>query len=182
MRAAAPTSGSPRGARFANVSRPPPQHRDLKLENFIFETRDADSNLKLIDFVRRPGFCRRRGPAPFTPAVSSPRTAPQGLSAKYGSSIRRMQTMVGTAYYIAPEVLNQADGGSTGYTNACDCWSIGVIAYMLVRGEALACTRARACSSSRTLWLGRHDALAVVRSCRARRHSRGGAIARCCRR
>jgi serine/threonine protein kinase len=42
-------------------------HRDLKLENFIFESKDVDSNIKLIDF---------------------------GLSAKYGSSIRRMHTMV----------------------------------------------------------------------------------------
>jgi serine/threonine protein kinase len=47
---------------------------------------------------------------------------------------------VGTAYYIAPEVLNQAEGGTfgsfgatSGYTQACDLWSLGVIAYMLVR-------------------------------------------------
>jgi len=26
-------------------------HRDLKLENFIFESKEADSNIKLIDFV-----------------------------------------------------------------------------------------------------------------------------------
>ena len=86
-------------------------HRDLKLENFIFESKDVDSNIKLIDF---------------------------GLSAKYGSSIRRMQTMVGTAYYIAPEVLNSSDSSGLfpqrGYTHACDLWSLAVIAYMLVRG------------------------------------------------
>ena len=88
-------------------------HRDLKLENFIFESKEGDSNIKLIDF---------------------------GLSAKYGSSIRRMQTMVGTAYYIAPEVLTAAEGASgilggqrRGYTHACDLWSLAVIAYMLVR-------------------------------------------------
>jgi calcium-dependent protein kinase len=84
-------------------------HRDLKLENFIFEGKAQDSNLKLIDF---------------------------GLSSKYGSSLRRMSTMVGTPYYIAPEVLNQTEAvtASRGYTNACDCWSIGVIAYMLLSG------------------------------------------------
>jgi serine/threonine protein kinase len=84
-------------------------HRDLKLENFIFESRDESSNVKLIDF---------------------------GLSSKYGSTLRRMHTMVGTPYYIAPEVLNQAETGNRGYTMACDCWSLGVIAYMLVRGGA----------------------------------------------
>ena len=89
-------------------------HRDLKLENFIFESKDVDSNIKLIDF---------------------------GLSAKYGSSIRRMQTMVGTAYYIAPEVLNASEQQSgifgappRGYTHACDLWSLAVIAYMLLSG------------------------------------------------
>lgn len=43
-------------------------HRDLKLENFIFESKDDNSNVKLIDF---------------------------GLSSKYGSTLRRMHTMVG---------------------------------------------------------------------------------------
>jgi serine/threonine protein kinase len=105
-------------------------HRDLKLENFVFETKQPDSNVKLIDF---------------------------GLSSKYGSSFRRMNTLVGTPYYIAPEVLDvERDGGRSAaqaaapddkgafavgldepdaddgaaspgppsYTNACDCWSL----------------------------------------------------------
>lgn len=79
-------------------------HRDLKLENFIFVTKSPDSDLKLIDF---------------------------GLSKKYGSSIRRMSTMVGTPYYMAPEVVT---GKDSGYTQACDVWSIGVITYMLLSG------------------------------------------------
>lgn len=82
-------------------------HRDLKLENFIFESKDEASNVKLIDF---------------------------GLSSKYGATMRRMHTMVGTPYYIAPEVLNQEETGNRGYTAACDCWSLGVIAYMLLSG------------------------------------------------
>jgi calcium-dependent protein kinase len=46
-----------------------------------------------------------------------------------------MTTMVGTPYYIAPEILNQGEFGSTkGYTAAVDCWSLGVIAYMLLSG------------------------------------------------
>lgn len=86
-------------------------HRDLKLENFIF-TDGSDtmrSALKLIDF---------------------------GLSARYqytGSAVKRMTTLCGTPYYLAPEVLNQGEGGS-GYTNAVDEWSLGVITYMLLSG------------------------------------------------
>jgi len=79
-------------------------HRDLKLENFLFESRADDSNLKLIDF---------------------------GLSARYQPRFKRMTTMVGTPYYIAPEILQ---GDKRGYTSACDMWSLGVITYMLLSG------------------------------------------------
>ena len=45
---------------------------------------------------------------------------------KYGDG-QLMSQSVGTIYSMAPEVLC----GKT-YTNACDVWSIGVIAYMLL--------------------------------------------------
>lgn len=76
-------------------------HRDLKLENFLFENDSPDAELKLIDF---------------------------GLSRHYRGN-QRMHRPVGTPYYVAPEVLE----GS--YTNECDMWSIGVIAYMLLSGR-----------------------------------------------
>ena len=75
-------------------------HRDLKLENFLFETDHEDSELILIDF---------------------------GLSQNYYPN-EVILNPVGTPYYVAPEVLSGA------YSNKCDIWSLGVIAYMLVSG------------------------------------------------
>jgi calcium-dependent protein kinase len=40
-----------------------------------------------------------------------------------------MEDVVGSAYYIAPEILK------TVYDEMCDIWSIGVIFYMLIVGK-----------------------------------------------
>lgn len=54
-------------------------HRDLKPENYLFESKEDSSEVKLIDF---------------------------GLSKKFGDKgASHMETMVGTPYYVAPEVL-----------------------------------------------------------------------------
>merc|ERR1719198_2103348 len=72
-------------------------HRDLKLENFVFESRDKDAQLKLIDF---------------------------GLSNRHKTGgLKRMNTLVGTPYYMAPEVIDR----NRMYGNECDVWSLGVI-------------------------------------------------------
>lgn len=80
-------------------------HRDLKLENFVFEDKPTiDSVLKLIDF---------------------------GLSVKHsGSGIQKMTSVVGTAYYMAPEVL----GRGQAYDAKCDVWALGVILFMMLTG------------------------------------------------
>ena len=77
-------------------------HRDIKPENILFETSEEDSDIKLIDF---------------------------GLSRKHKESREApMSTIVGTPYYLAPEVLGQS------YTKSCDLWSVGVIGYILMCG------------------------------------------------
>ncbi|KAK9290169.1 hypothetical protein L1049_008335 [Liquidambar formosana] len=76
-------------------------HRDLKPENFLFTSKDENSPLKAIDF---------------------------GLS-DYVKPDERLNDIVGSAYYVAPEVLHRS------YGTEGDMWSIGVIAYILLCGS-----------------------------------------------
>ena len=76
-------------------------HRDIKPENILFKSNEPDSEVKLIDF---------------------------GLSRKY-SKAESMHTIVGTPYYIAPEVLKGE------YNYKCDIWSIGAITYIMLSGS-----------------------------------------------
>ncbi|XP_062211374.1 calcium/calmodulin-dependent serine/threonine-protein kinase 1 [Phragmites australis] len=76
-------------------------HRDLKPENFLFMSKDENSALKVIDF---------------------------GLS-DFVKPDERLNDIVGSAYYVAPEVLHRS------YGSEADMWSIGVIAYILLCGS-----------------------------------------------
>ncbi|KAK6923014.1 Protein kinase domain [Dillenia turbinata] len=76
-------------------------HRDLKPENFLFTTKDENSQLKAIDF---------------------------GLS-DFVKPDERLNDIVGSAYYVAPEVLHRS------YSTEADVWSVGVIAYILLCGS-----------------------------------------------
>ncbi|CAB4287457.1 unnamed protein product [Prunus armeniaca] len=76
-------------------------HRDLKPENFLFSSKDEDSQLKAIDF---------------------------GLS-DFVKPDERLNDIVGSAYYVAPEVLHRS------YATEADVWSVGVIAYILLCGS-----------------------------------------------
>ena len=82
-------------------------HRDLKLENILFQSKQ-ENIIKLTDF----------GSSGLFPANTN-KKIPQNL----------MLDTVGTAYYIAPEVLNDR------YDEKCDIWSIGVILFMLLSGR-----------------------------------------------
>ncbi|OVA01536.1 Protein kinase domain [Macleaya cordata] len=75
-------------------------HRDLKPENFLFSSADEDATLKATDF---------------------------GLSMFYrpGDSFN---DVVGSPYYVAPEVLRKC------YGPEADVWSAGVILYILLSG------------------------------------------------
>ena len=84
-------------------------HRDLKLENILINEIEKDNKtnlkyfwIKIIDF---------------------------GTS-KIFSKHKKEKSIVGSSYYIAPEVLNQC------YNEKCDTWSVGVILYMLITGKA----------------------------------------------
>ncbi|OII71297.1 calcium calmodulin dependent protein kinase [Cryptosporidium ubiquitum] len=75
-------------------------HRDLKPENLLLESKDKDAMIKIVDF---------------------------GLSAVFENQ-KKMKERLGTAYYIAPEVLRKK------YDEKCDVWSIGVILFILLAG------------------------------------------------
>ncbi|KAF7095550.1 hypothetical protein CFC21_097693 [Triticum aestivum] len=75
-------------------------HRDLKPENFLFANKSEDAPLKVIDF---------------------------GLSVFFNPG-DRFTEVVGSAYYMAPEVLKR------NYGQEVDVWSAGVILYILLCG------------------------------------------------
>ena len=84
-------------------------HRDLKLENILISEIENDIKtgeqyfwIKIIDF---------------------------GTSKIFKQNSKE-KTIVGSAYYIAPEVLNH------NYNEKCDIWSVGVILYMALVGRA----------------------------------------------
>ncbi|XP_078447880.1 CDPK-related kinase 3 isoform X2 [Wolffia australiana] len=76
-------------------------HRDLKPENFLFTSKEEKAPMKLIDF---------------------------GLS-DFIKPDERLNDVVGSAYYVAPEVLHRS------YSMEADIWSVGVITYILLCGS-----------------------------------------------
>mmetsp|Transcript_45242 Transcript_45242/g.109490 ORF Transcript_45242/g.109490 Transcript_45242/m.109490 type:complete len:681 (-) Transcript_45242:60-2102(-) len=90
-------------------------HRDLKASNFMFVSKNTNTNVKIIGFDLARKLPLKEGP------VDSPEYEDQVLTTK-----------VGTPYYVAPEVLLQDS-----YNCKCDVWSVGVIAYLVLSGGKL---------------------------------------------
>lgn len=80
-------------------------HRDLKPENLLLEEHKNYDQVKLIDFGTSKRFIDKndKKDLPIT-------------------------QMVGTPYYIAPEVIKKS------YDEKCDLWSAGVIMFILLSG------------------------------------------------
>ncbi|KAL5999902.1 Calcium-dependent protein kinase 18 [Asimina triloba] len=102
-------------------------HRDMKPENFLFKSTKEDSPLKATDF----------GLSDFI--KPDERKMHVQVSVKLSSTLmieiilddtgRKFQDIVGSAYYVAPEVLKRKSGPES------DVWSIGVITYILLCGR-----------------------------------------------
>ncbi|KAH9827331.1 eIF-2-alpha kinase GCN2-like [Teratosphaeria destructans] len=96
-------------------------HRDIKPENVLMTSWREGCRVVLTDF----GQARRLEYAKSTMATSM---------------VARMQTIVGTYGYIAPELFNHVrydHQRSNGYTKAVDIWSIGCITATLLTNKLL---------------------------------------------
>ena len=81
-------------------------HRDIKAENALYNARTQ--HVTLLDF---------------------------GLAA-HGNQLDRCTTMVGTLYYLAPEMVNILYEGSGCYdARQVDAWSLGVLLYIMCTGS-----------------------------------------------
>lgn len=90
-------------------------HRDLKPENILCVDRHKLTPVKLCDFDLGSGI-------KLNAALCSPLATPQLL------------TPVGSAEFMAPEVVNAFTGESNAYDKRCDLWSLGVVMYILLCG------------------------------------------------
>ena len=90
-------------------------HRDLKPENVMA---DSSGELKIIDL-----------------GVS------KSLQKQLATlkAVNMMTTLVGTPYYMAPEIIKVNNGKRQGYDNKVDIFAIGIMTYEMLIGKPRTC-------------------------------------------
>lgn len=80
-------------------------HRDIKLENILCLDEDEQKpvQVKLADF---------------------------GLSSKLSGKSPTLNSLVGTSFYLAPEIISKA-----GYGASVDMWACGIVLYIMLSGQ-----------------------------------------------
>ncbi|PHJ23275.1 calcium-dependent protein kinase cdpk4a, partial [Cystoisospora suis] len=86
-------------------------HRDLRLEKWVFASQ------VLQDTTERPG------------SLGAVKLVDLGSAKHWINKKKTMNAACGTLPYASPDML------VGGYTEACDIWSLGVIAYMMLAGH-----------------------------------------------
>jgi len=90
-------------------------HRDLKPENILCESADKLTPVRICDFDLGSAIVLKQ-------EKSTPVTTPE------------LMTPVGSAEYMAPEVVDAWVGDATSYDKKCDLWSLGIILYIMLCG------------------------------------------------